>query len=199
VIAYLLYVFHSKLKFLIIYLTLLIALFGAVYISGLYKPTDNRFFGFLVDRGNEDTRSMVEIYFHDDMKANDWIIGRGTDGRYFAPNIEENQVTNYRHTIETGYEQTILKGGFISIGLFLLMAVPAIILGLFYSKNILSKVAAIWIFMSQINSYPATVNAFTLQYLLVWVSIGICYSKEIRKMRENDVKNIFHELQGLVN
>jgi hypothetical protein len=196
-ISYLLYVFHSKLKFLIIYLTILIALLGALYISGVYKPINNKLFGFLVDRGDEDTRSMVEYYFYDDMKSKDWIIGRGTNGRYFAPNVEENQLTNYRHTIETGYEQTILKGGFVSLGLFLLMAIPAIISGLFYSKNILSKVAAIWIFMSLINSYPATVNAFTLQYLIVWVSLGICYSKKIRDIPQNEVKNIFRDLQNI--
>lgn len=196
-ISYLLYVFHSKLKFVIIYLTIFIALLGGLYISGLFKPSDNKLFGFLVDRGDEDTRSLVEIYYYDDMKLKDWVIGRGTNGRYFAPDIEENQVTNFRHTIETGYEQTILKGGLISIGLFLLIAFPAIILGVFYSKNILSKVAGIWILLSLANSYPSTVNAFTLQYLLVWISIGICYSKEIRNMPEKNVKDIFHELQGI--
>ncbi|MEP6950542.1 MAG: hypothetical protein ABI863_14755 [Ginsengibacter sp.] len=196
-ISYLLYVFHSKLKFVIIYLTIFIALLGGLYISGLFKPSDNKLFGFLVDRGDEDTRSLVEIYYYDDMKFKDWIIGRGTNGKYFAPNIEENQVTNFRHTIETGYEQTILKGGFVSIGLFLLIALPAIILGVFYSKNILSKVAAIWILLSLVNSYPSTVNAFTLQYLLVWISIGICYSKEIRNMAEGNIKKNFHELQGI--
>jgi hypothetical protein len=162
-LSYIFYVFHSKLKLLIIYLTIFIALLGAIYVNGIYN----------------------------DMKTKDWIIGRGIKGEYFCPGIEENQLTNYRDTIETGYLQTILKGGLISLGLFLLIAVPAIIKGLFYSKNILSKVAGIWIFMSLVNSYPSTVNAFTLQYLLVWISIGICYSKEIRMMPESNMKDIF--------
>jgi len=196
-VSYLLFIFHSKLKFLVIYLTIFAAIMGALYLSGVYRPANNKFFGFLVNRGSEDTRATVELYFHDDMKPKDWLIGRGANGQYFCPDVEENQLTNYRHTIETGFEQTILKGGIISLGLFLLIAVPAIFLGIFYSKNILSKVAGIWILMSLINSYPGTINAFTLQYLLVWVSIGICYSKEIRRMPQNEIKNIFLDLQNV--
>jgi hypothetical protein len=193
-ISYILYVFRSKMKFLIIFITIFIALLGAVYISGVYRPHESRIFGFLLARGDENTRERVELYFHDDMKTKDWIMGRAIKGEYFCPDVEEHQITNYRQNIETGYEQTILKGGLISLGLFLLIAVPAILKGLFYSKNILSKVAAIWIFMSLINSYPGTVNAFTLQYLLVWISIGICYSKNIRNLPEVALKNSFQNI-----
>ena len=118
------------------------------------------------------------------MKTKDWIIGRGSDGEYFCPDIEENQLTDYRNTIETGYLQTILKGGLISLILFLLIAIPAIIKGIFFSKNTLSKAAGIWILMNIINSYPTVVNGFDLPYLLVWISIGICYSQQIRNMPE---------------
>ncbi len=190
-VSYLLYIFHSKMKLMIIYLTIFICVLTALYASSVYRPSDSKVFGYLVTRGDEDTRSTVEIYFHNDMKTKDWILGRGVKGEYFCPDVEEDQVTNYRSTIETGYEQTILKGGLISLGLFLLIAIPAIVKGLFYSKNILSKVAAIWVFMSLINSYPSTVNAFTFQYLLVWISIGICYNKELRRMPEEILKNKF--------
>ena len=196
--SYILFIFHSKMKLLIIYLTIFIALLGAVYINGIYKPHESRLFGFLVDRGNEDTRSSIVLNFYDDMKTKDWIIGRGINGEYFCPGIEEGQITNYRSVIETGYLQTILKGGLISLGLFLLIAIPAIIKGIFYSKNTLSKAAAIWIFMSIINLYPAAVNTFTLQYLLVWISIGICYSQKIRNLSEDALKNYFQS-NGSIN
>lgn len=190
-ISYILYILRSKMKLLIIYLTLFTALLGAVYVTSIYKPHESRLFGFLLERGNENTRERVELMFYDDMKTKDWIIGRGIKGEYFCPDVEEHQLTNYRPDIETGYEQTILKGGLISLGLFLLIAVPAMLKGLFQSKNILSKVAGIWIFMSLINSYPGTTNAFTLQYLIVWISIGICYSKKIRNLPEKALKNYF--------
>lgn len=192
--SYLMYLYYSTKKISILYVTIFIALLGALYISSVYKPRNNRVYGFAVDRGNEDTRTVVETFYYDDMKTKDWIAGRGIRGEYFCPNVEENQLTNYRFVIETGYLQTILKGGLISLGLFLLIAVPAVIKGLFYSRNMLSKAAAIWILLSLVYSYPATVNAFTLSYLLVWVSIGICYSKELRNMSEKTIQNILHTL-----
>jgi hypothetical protein len=170
---------------------------SALYINGVYRPHNNHLFGYLLERGDEDTRSAVEIYFYDDMKTKDWIIGKGINGEYFAPDIEKEQLTNYRSNIETGYLQTILKGGLISLGLFILIAVPALLKGIFYSRNILSKAAGIWILMALINSYPSTVNTFTLRYLLVWISIGICYSKEIRQMENSYIKDIINPIQVL--
>jgi hypothetical protein len=126
------------------------------------------------------------------MKTTDWIIGKGMLGEYYCPGIDsgDGTFTAYRGVIETGYLQMILKGGILSLLLYLLIIIPAIIKGVFYSKNILSKAAGIWVFLSLIDLYPATVTAFSMQYLLVWISIGICYSKEIRNMPESTVVEI---------
>jgi hypothetical protein len=152
-------------------------------------------FGFLVERGTEDTRTPVEECFYDDMKERDWIIGRGMAGEYFCPIVEEDaDIKGYRAAIETGYLQIILNGGMISLGLLLLMAVPAIICGIFFSKNILSKAAGFWILLWMLSLYPANVATFSLNYILVWISIGICYSGTIRNMPESVIKQSFQNL-----
>jgi hypothetical protein len=125
------------------------------------------------------------------MNTQDWIIGKGMNGKYFCPGIDVNDRTGYRRIIETDYLNIILKGGIISLGLLILILVPAIIKGLFYSKNLLSKAAAFWIFLWLIDLYPASVNAFSLNNLLVWLSIGICYSKTIRNISESGIKSYF--------
>jgi hypothetical protein len=196
-VSYMIYILHSKKRYFVLYITIFLVIVSALYINGVYRPHNNHLFGYLLERGDEDTRSAVEIYFYDDMKTKDWIIGKGINGEYFAPDIEKEQLTNYRSNIETGYLQTILKGGLISLGLFILIAVPALLKGIFYSRNILSKAAGIWILMALINSYPSTVNTFTLRYLLVWISIGICYSKEIRQMENSYIKDIINPIQVL--
>jgi len=193
-ISYMIFVFHSKKRYSVLYITIFIGIVSALYINGVYRPHNNRLFGYLLERGDEDTRSTVETYFYDDMNTKDWIIGKGINGEYFAPDIEKEQLTNYRSNIETGYLQTILKGGLISLGLFILIAVPALLKGIFYSRNILSKAAGIWILMALINSYPSTVNTFTLKYLLVWISIGVCYSKEICRMENSYIKGIMNTI-----
>lgn len=189
IFSYLLYLVNSNRKFLVIYLSILLMSLGALYVSNLYKINNAKLFGFLANRRDEDSRTGVELYFYDDMKPRDWIIGKGMTGQYFCPNIEEDQLTNFRNIIETGYLQLILKGGLVSLGLLLMITMPAFMKGLFYSKNILSKGCGIWIFSFMINLYPQNAVAFNLSYLLVWVSIGICFSKRIRNMSNDEIKN----------
>ena len=185
--AYFLYLFSTKNKVLILYLSILCICLGILYSTSIYSINDNKLFSFIAKRGAVDTRSDVEDFFYGDMKKKDWIIGKGINGEYYCPDIDVNQVTDYRDYIETGYLQIILKGGLIRLILYLLISVPAVVLGLFFSRNILSKAAAIWIAVAIISLYPATVESFSLQYLLVWISISICYTRRLRRLNDYDV------------
>ncbi len=182
-----------KKKILILYFSLLAIIVGSLYAANLYHIRTNRIFSFIAERVREDTRTGVELYFYSDMKPIDWIKGRGVNGQYYCPNVDEDAVSNYRSVIETGYLQIILKGGLISLILLLLITIPAIFKGIFYSKNMLSKAAGIWIFLALISLYPATVDTFSMRYFLVWTSIGICYSKKIRDMPDNILREYFLE------
>lgn len=184
----LLYFFNSRKKILFIYLAILTVVLGLLYASNIYNISNNRIFSFLAERGDEDTRTGVELYFYDDMKTKDWIVGKGAAGTYFCPNIEVDQVSDYRGGIETGYLQLILKGGLINLGLLLLITIPASIKGIFFSKNILSKAAGIWILLFIINLYPQNAVSFDLSYILVWISAGICFSSGLRKMTDEDIR-----------
>lgn len=187
------YFFQTKRKLSMIYLAIMLVLIGMAFSNKFYNLQNNKLVGFLIQRSDEDTRTPVELLFKDDMKANDWIVGRGIDGSYFAPDVEENQLTNYRTVIETGYLQLILKGGLINLGLLLLITVPAIILGLFFSNNILSKAAAMWVFQFVIDLYPQNSVSFNLSYLMVWVSVGICYSKYVRSLSNSEVRYLLQD------
>jgi hypothetical protein len=188
IFAYFLYLFSTKKKVLIIYLSILFISLGALYSTNIYNINNNKLLNFISQRGEVDTRTVVEDYFYDDLKKKDWIIGKGINGEYFCPDIEEDQSTDYRDYIETGYLQIILKGGLVRLVLFLIISFPAAILGLFFSKNILSKASAIWIIVSIISLYPATVESFNLQYLIVWISIVICYSKSLRIKSDHEIE-----------
>ena len=63
--------------------------------------------------------------------------------------------------------------------------------GVFRSQNILSKAAGCWILFWIICLYPANVFGFSMNYLLVWLSVGICYSKEIRNIPDTVLKEYF--------
>lgn len=184
VFSYLLYLYGGNKKFLLIFFSIFVGAFLIFYGIKAFNESRNGAFYLISERLFEDTRSVVESNFYYDMTTQNWIIGKGINGAYFSPGIDLSDVSGYRGMIETDYLNIILKGGLISLGLLLMIAIPAIFLGLFFSKNLLSKAAALWILIWLMELYPANVNSFSLNHILVWISIGICYSKEIRNQSE---------------
>ena len=186
--SYLFYYYTNRGNFINRYLPVIGIFFIRLIGANVYDEKNAGILSLITERLNEDTRTDVEEYFYLDMNKKDWAIGRGINGLYYCPSgpVEDD----YRGVIETNYLQIILKGGLISLVLLLLIVIPAIFKGFFYSKNILSKAAAAWILLWLMALYPQTVATFSLSYLLVWISIGICYSKKIRNMPEEAVKNI---------
>ncbi|HUQ66894.1 MAG TPA: hypothetical protein VM101_12100 [Flavitalea sp.] len=187
--TYLLYNYTTRMNLMFKFLPLLIVFYLSMYAINIFNDKRSGAFALIKDRLTEDTRTSVEDYFYIDMEKKDLVVGRGIEGGYYCPTGATED--GYRYVVETGYLQIILKGGVISLGLLLLITIPAIFKGLFYSRNVLSKAAAIWILYWMIALFPITVASFSLNYLLVWISIGICYSREIRYMPEESVKGYF--------
>lgn len=190
IFSYLIYQYVNKTKIINIIMSIFLIIILTYISVSIYQSNREETFNLITERFGQQTRNIVEEYFYRDLKPGDWIVGKGIDGTYFCPGVEEDvgKISIYRRVIETGYLQVILNGGLISWSLFLLMAIPAIFKGLFRSSNILSKASGIWIFLFLLFMYPGTMTFFSLYYMLVWISIGICYSNEIRKMTDDEVK-----------
>jgi len=180
------YFIHAKNKAMVIFMSVIMTATITIYFAGRKTPA---MFNFLLDRGQEDTRSGVEEYLYADMTSTDWVIGKGFKGKYFCPIIDNvNDPSGYREEIETGYLQIILKGGMIHIALLLVILVPAIYMGIFKSKNVLSKASATWILLWMVYQYPTVGFGFMVQYIMVWISVGICYSPTLRNSRDEVIE-----------
>jgi hypothetical protein len=192
VFSYLIFYFTNKGKILKIIVSVILLAFVIFYSYLTYSKNQSGTFGLITNRIDEDTRKGVENYFFSSMSPSDLIFGRGINGTYYCPGIDEvpGSVTVLRSVIETGYLQIVLKGGYLSLSLYLLITVPAIIIGIFYSKNVLTKASAVWILLYTIFLYPTYVNTFSLTYIIIWISVGICYSKEIRGKSDEEIKSI---------
>lgn len=190
IFSFFIYYYVHKVKIIIFLFSTILIVF--IYILGarIYNQNRTGLFGYITERLDEKTRHGVEEYFYKDMNVVNWTIGKGMNGQYYCPGIVEGTFISYRGVIETGYLQIILKGGLLSFALLLLIAIPAMLKGIFHSENILSKAAGIWILLFLIDLYPATPSTFSMNYLLVWISIGICYSDTVRNMPESDVMEI---------
>lgn len=180
------YIYSDK-KLMIAIVGSLILFIGGIYGGQFFLKNKDTFFAELVDRNTKDTRSGVEAAFKRDFEFQDWIVGRGIDGKYWCPNIDKNDTTGYRWMIETDYLNIILKGGVIHLILVLLIAIPAFIKALFYSNNLLSKAAGIWIVLWILSLYPMNVFNFDINHLIFWLSVGIGYSKGTRAMSDDQI------------
>lgn len=193
IFTFLIYIYQNKRKIILVIFSVLAGSLVLAYTVNSINIADSELLAKANERGTKDTRTGVEDFFYADMQFKDWIIGRGMSGLVAAPVTIDvvSDTPGYRTGIETDYLTIILKGGLISLGLLLLIAIPAIIQGLFLSKNTLSKAAAFWIVLWVISLYPSTVTTFNLNYILVWISIGICYSKSVRNMSDDVLKQYF--------
>lgn len=196
-LAFIVYQWVNKTKVLRIVLLSFFIIIAAYAAFKFYEDNRKDTFSLITERIGDDTRSEVETYFYRDFKLKDWIIGRGMNGQYFCPGVEdaEGGISIYRSVIETGFLQIILNGGIISLFLFILITIPAMIKGMFHSNNLLSKAAGIWILLFYIYAYPGTPTIFSLNYILVWISIGICYSQYLRSLSDNDISDWFRKVK----
>lgn len=180
-----LYIFHSGkgLKSL-----KLLSVFGAILLLiSIYFLYADTTFALLISRFDEDTRSGVEWYMLKSFRDQplDWLFGRGLNGTYFCPLFEGN---NQRGIIETGYLFLILKGGILNLCFFLFFLLNSFFKGLFNSNNMLIKGMSLYLLAHVIFLVPFGVPSFDIEYLLVWVFILFCQSREWRLKSEEEIK-----------
>lgn len=190
--TYLMYQLANKTKVINIILSLFFIVLIAFVAVKVYDENRKGTFGLITERIGQRTRSEVEQYFYRDLGTKDWIIGKGINGKYFCPGVMEGEgkITIHRTVIETGFLQIILNGGLVSLVLFLLITVPAMFKGLFFSRNFLSKAAGIWILLLFLNLYPGMPVIFSLNYILAWISVVICYSDELRNLSDTEIMSL---------
>ena len=177
-------------KKLIVILTIILSIpLGWLYFQ--YQK-DNTF-SLITDRVADNNREEVFLYFFSDMTNQDFIIGKGIYGTYFAPGIDGeilDDTYDERGFIECGYLQIILKGGLINLILLLAIFIPAIFKGYKSSNNTFSKVAASIIAVYLIDLLPFGLPVFDPKYIMVWMCVSICYNKDIRKMSNEEIREL---------
>jgi hypothetical protein len=152
----------------------------------------------ITKRAAVDTRETVFFYYFMDMSETDFLVGKGINGTYFCPEVDrawsggddpKHRNLDDRVYIECGYLQLMLNGGIIYLAIYLLILIPPIIKGLFFSRNLFSKSCAILIIMHLIDMTPFGLPTFSLRGFLVWFCVAICYSKVMRLKDEEEIRS----------
>ncbi len=178
------YAIGSKHKFKVFKITGLLTI---VYIgANIFLSHGNSTFSLFFSRLNEDTRTRVEEYFFSSFKGRigDWVFGRGINGTYYCPILDEL----YRGIIETGYLQLILKGGIIYLTFYVFFLLYSAYLGFYKSNNTLTKSMSFYLIIHAIALYPYGLPLFNLEYVILWICILYCQSKNWRIKTDLEIR-----------
>lgn len=174
---------NSKTKAFIIFSTLA----GMVFIfnsGSLFDAFFNK-----METGMSSRDQVIDDFFSDfNRTPSDWIFGRGLFGEFDAGLLNNNENTGLRDAIENGYLQHILKGGWIWLGLFILISIRSIYQGLFQSNNIFVKGCALLLLLYFLDMIGFGVPVPSLKYILVFLSISVCSSRRWRNYTDNELQ-----------
>jgi hypothetical protein len=144
------------------------------------------YFPILSDRLTDDTRSWAEDEFYKDFQDDtvSWMFGRGSLGEYYSPTY------GMRGVIETGYLHLVLKGGLIEAFLFTALIVYATLKGWFCSKVKIVNAMSLFLLIQLPFMYMGSPVDYNLNNLAIWICVGCCCNKRMRKglMLPADIK-----------
>lgn len=197
--AYFLNFFNRSKSKIFQYLPLLVVVVIFVLFSQFAENSKEVLLNKMAGRISEDTRSGVfEMFFY--YLKDDKIFGNGMNGTYYCPlwdAVVDGEVfaaVKFRNIIENGYLQLYLTGGIVHVVLFVLVLLPAALIGFFLSSNQFVKACGVVIFLRLVDMFFYGVPSLTLAYILVWICAGVCYKKSIRKMTNDEIRNEFKKV-----
>lgn len=172
----------TRKKVIVVFLTFIAFVF-LLYSGDTFDAFFNK-----MDTGMS-SRELVIEDFHNDFNRtpSDWVYGRGLFGEFDA-GILNNEETGLRDAIENGYLMLILKGGWIWLGLLILISINSVYKGLFKSNNIFVKGCACIILLYFLDMIGFGVPTASLKYIMVFLSISVCTSPRWRSYTDAELK-----------
>lgn len=157
-----------------------------VYQTIATSSLDERVTAFFIEGGAfKDSRQGIYEPFFRDLSFWEKIWGRGAVASY---DPGDSHLAQYhlggrlRRHIEVGHLYHMLTGGIIQNILFSSLALGGVFLGLRRSRNRftygLAFIVLGWVLLMLTAAFPSG----NLRYVLVWLAIGGCWSKELRSM-----------------
>lgn len=163
--------------------TTIILLLTSIYIFNTSSITS-----FIRERGLEDNRSQVDNALLSQMDDIELIFGKGLNGRYYYPILEDDYQNGWRYGSETGFYNIVLKGGYLMAILYIVILLYPALLGIFKSRNNLCKMFGVFIIVSLLELYPFGHLIFNFKFLIIWTGVLLCYKKQVRNMTDQQIK-----------
>lgn len=139
-----------------------------------------------------DTRTFIyEEVLESAIYNNYWIFGRtparGNDSVSFGAESFELTKRYERLANEVGIANVFTWMGVVGVILYFLIFFRASFLAVNRSKNIYAKMVGIYVAFRWAYSWVEDVNNFSLNYFMLWIMIGMCFSYSFRSMSNYEV------------
>lgn len=139
-----------------------------------------------------DTRTFIyEEVLESAMRNDYWIFGRtparGNDSAVFGAATFELTRRYERLANEVGVANVFTWMGVIGVLLYLFVFFKASYLAVNHSRNIYAKMMGIFVAFRWMYSWIEDINNFTLNYFMLWILIGLCFSHSFRNMSDYEV------------
>ena len=150
---------------------------------------------------DDDTRTFLYEEVFGDMKPYEWILGRGFLGTYFSPYFLWLQTNNndftgdhyYRFSVEVGFLQFLLKGGFAYFFLFITPLVAVVYRGLFTRHN--SRIAfyiSIYILCELLIMFIENIPSYHFQFFIIFFLAGYGYRQTVLEAKTATNEDLYY-------
>jgi len=174
---------------------LLLVITAVVLFSTLIYRMDDIMASFSQE-DKTDTRSFLYVEVFEDLGNTDALtFGKGPLGTYYSDyffNLEKNDPAENgdaadRLTVEVGFLEILLKGGWVMAILFFMICIPAIIQSIFFSKNIMAKGLGLYGLCYLVILFILNIPMYSNVYIVFWIIMGFCASKRFRNLEEKSL------------
>lgn len=164
------------------------------YLKGNYTATGADQYGDRVEQSmTVDTRTFLYAeVLESAINNNYWLLGRtparGNDSYTFGLIIAETTGRYERLSNEIGLANVFTWTGIVGVIIYMLLFFRASFLAVNKSKNIYAKMLGIYVAFRWLYSWVEDVNNFSINYFILMVMIGLCFSISFRNMTDKDIK-----------
>jgi len=163
------------------------------YVKGDYTTVGTDEFGNRVEINvTTDTRTFIySEVLQSAINNNYWLLGRtparGNDSEIFGERAYELTRRSERLANEIGLANVFTWTGIAGVILYTLIFFRASYLAVNRSANLYAKMLGIYIAFRWLYAWVEDVNNFSLNYFMLWVMIGLCFSYTFREMTNKEV------------
>jgi O-antigen ligase len=89
----------------------------------------------------------------------------------------------------------LLKGGIIGFLLYIALVISAIFKALNNSESYFMKYLGLLLAGYVLMFFIENIIAFNLFNVTVWLIVGMCHSRELRKLSDKEIKDLFQNIK----